>query len=73
MTTRSTGSQRKIALFSVEIRFANFSVEGFADLADNIANALSGDWPTGVCPPLWDGATAKLAVERLNVREQNRS
>jgi len=42
-------------------------------LADNIARALSGDWPKGVCPPLWDGATAQRAVECLKVREQSRS
>jgi UDP-N-acetylglucosamine 2-epimerase (non-hydrolysing) len=35
------------------------------NLADNIANALSGDWPKGQCPPLWDGKTAARAVECL--------
>ena len=34
-------------------------------LAENIANALSGDWPKGICPPLWDGATAQRAVAAL--------
>ncbi len=43
------------------------------NLAENIASALSGDWPKGVCPPLWDGATASRAVECLKIREQNRS
>jgi UDP-N-acetylglucosamine 2-epimerase (non-hydrolysing) len=43
------------------------------NLADNIASALAGDWPKGVCPPLWDGATATRAVECLRVREQSRS
>ncbi len=43
------------------------------NLADNIACALSGDWPKGVCPPLWDGATAARAVECLKIREQGRS
>ena len=42
-------------------------------LADNIARALSGDWPKGVCPPLWDGATASRAVERLYARMQRKS
>ncbi len=38
------------------------------DLADNIGRALSGDWPKGVCPPLWDGATAQRAVAALRRR-----
>ena len=38
------------------------------NLADNITKALSGDWPKGVCPPLWDGATAARAVEALKQR-----
>ena len=42
------------------------------NLADNISGALSGDWPKGICPPLWDGATALRAVECLKVRAQNR-
>ncbi len=42
-------------------------------LADNIANALNGDWPQGVRPPLWDGATAIRAVECLKSRVQSRS
>ena len=44
-----------------------------ANLASNIDAALNGDWPKGICPPLWDGATATRAVECLKVREQNRS
>ncbi len=43
------------------------------NLADNITKALSGDWPKGVCPPLWDGATATRAVERLHARVRNQS
>jgi len=43
------------------------------NLADNISCALNGDWPKGVCPPLWDGATASRAVECLKIREQGRS
>ncbi|MCH7538769.1 MAG: UDP-N-acetylglucosamine 2-epimerase (non-hydrolyzing) [Proteobacteria bacterium] len=38
------------------------------NLADNITKALSGDWPKGVCPPLWDGKTAQRAVEALKQR-----
>ena len=38
------------------------------NLADNIASALSGDWPKGQCPPLWDGKTADRAVECLRQR-----
>ncbi len=43
------------------------------NLAESITKALSGDWPKGICPPLWDGATATRAVECLRRREQNRS
>jgi UDP-N-acetylglucosamine 2-epimerase (non-hydrolysing) len=40
------------------------------DLAADIARVLSGDWPTGQCPPLWDGKTAQRAVESLRKRSQ---
>ena len=43
------------------------------NLAENISKAIDGDWPKGVCPPLWDGATALRAVASLKVRERNRS
>jgi UDP-N-acetylglucosamine 2-epimerase (non-hydrolysing) len=42
-------------------------------LAENIELAMSDDWPKGVCPPLWDGATAQRAVECLREREKSRS
>ena len=29
---------------------------------------LAGNWPTGTCPPLWDGKTAGRAVEFLRLR-----
>jgi UDP-N-acetylglucosamine 2-epimerase (non-hydrolysing) len=38
------------------------------NLAANLAQVLSGDWPTGICPPLWDGKTASRAVEHLRRR-----
>ncbi len=38
------------------------------NLATNLAQVLSGDWPTGICPPLWDGKTAERAVEHLRRR-----
>ena len=41
-------------------------------LAVNIASALNGDWPKGVCPLLWDGKTANRAVEHLRIRSQDR-
>jgi UDP-N-acetylglucosamine 2-epimerase (non-hydrolysing) len=43
------------------------------NLAANISSALSDDWPKGICPPMWDGATASRAVACLRRREQNRS
>jgi UDP-N-acetylglucosamine 2-epimerase (non-hydrolysing) len=42
-----------------------------ADLAGDIDKVLSGDWPTGQCPPLWDGGTAKRAVESLRKRSRS--
>ena len=38
------------------------------NLADNLNRILSGDWPTGVCPPLWDGKAAQRAVQCLRKR-----
>ena len=37
-------------------------------LADNLQAILAGNWPTGECPPLWDGKTAARAVESLRRR-----
>jgi UDP-N-acetylglucosamine 2-epimerase (non-hydrolysing) len=42
------------------------------DLAGDIEKVLSGDWPTGQCPPLWDGRTAERAVESLRKRSEKR-
>lgn len=40
-------------------------------LAENVAEIMDGNWPTGTCPPLWDGKTAGRAVECLKHRIQN--
>jgi UDP-N-acetylglucosamine 2-epimerase (non-hydrolysing) len=40
------------------------------DLAGDMDKALSGDWPTGQCPPLWDGRAAERAVESLRRRSE---
>jgi UDP-N-acetylglucosamine 2-epimerase (non-hydrolysing) len=37
-------------------------------LTENLNAVLDGDWPTGSCPPLWDGKTAERAVEHLRQR-----
>jgi UDP-N-acetylglucosamine 2-epimerase (non-hydrolysing) len=42
-----------------------------SDLAGDIDKVLSGDWPTGQCPPLWDGRTADRAVEALRRRTKS--
>ena len=37
-------------------------------LADSLRQILAGDWPSGECPPLWDGRTAERAVAALKRR-----
>lgn len=37
-------------------------------LLENIRQALAGDWPSGRCPALWDGATADRCVASLRRR-----
>ena len=37
-------------------------------LAEHLQAILRGDWPTGQCPPLWDGKAATRAVECLRQR-----
>ena len=37
-------------------------------LAQELSTVLSGDWPAGACPPLWDGKAALRAVESLKKR-----
>ncbi|MBT8080165.1 MAG: UDP-N-acetylglucosamine 2-epimerase (non-hydrolyzing) [Gammaproteobacteria bacterium] len=39
------------------------------NLAENLAKVLAGNWPSGSCPPLWDGKTAQRAVEKLRQRQ----
>jgi UDP-N-acetylglucosamine 2-epimerase (non-hydrolysing) len=38
------------------------------NLHEYVQMILSGDWPSGVCPPLWDGETAGRAVAALRSR-----
>jgi len=38
------------------------------DLEENVARIMAGDWPNGICPPLWDGKTAIRAVASLKRR-----
>jgi UDP-N-acetylglucosamine 2-epimerase (non-hydrolysing) len=37
-------------------------------LAHNLQSVLAGNWPTGQCPPLWDGKTARRAMQSLRRR-----
>jgi UDP-N-acetylglucosamine 2-epimerase (non-hydrolysing) len=39
-----------------------------SNLNEHVQKILAGDWPTGVCPPLWDGKTAGRAVDALKAR-----
>ncbi len=36
------------------------------NLIANVDEVLTGNWPSGVCPPLWDGKTADRAAESLH-------
>jgi len=38
------------------------------NISENLHAVLSGDWPTGSCPPYWDGKTAERAVAALKRR-----
>lgn len=38
------------------------------ELGAELGAVMSGNWPTGKCPPLWDGKTAKRAVASLKKR-----
>ena len=42
------------------------------NLAEHLSQVLAGNWPNGVCPPLWDGQTATRAVESLRRRNSER-
>ena len=39
-----------------------------ATVLPNTLEILSGNWPSGQCPPLWDGKTAGRAVKALQAR-----
>jgi UDP-N-acetylglucosamine 2-epimerase (non-hydrolysing) len=43
-----------------------------SDLRSCVRAILSGDWPKGSCPPLWDGNTAERAVQSLERRLSGR-
>ena len=38
------------------------------NLAENLGQVLDGSWPSGSCPPFWDGKAAERAVECLKRR-----
>jgi UDP-N-acetylglucosamine 2-epimerase (non-hydrolysing) len=38
------------------------------NLGEHLEKVLSGDWPKGTCPPLWDGKTAERATMALKRR-----
>ncbi len=43
-----------------------------ASLAQNLTGVISGNWPAGQRPPLWDGKTAERAVACLERRTRQR-
>ena len=44
-----------------------------ASLAENLRAILAGNWPSGTCPPLWDGNAAERAVACLKRRAMGAS
>ena len=38
------------------------------NVAEHVTQVLAGNWPQGVCPPLWDGKAASRAVAALRTR-----
>jgi len=38
------------------------------NLKENVAKIIAGEWPNGICPPLWDGKAATRAVASLKRR-----
>ncbi len=43
---------------------------GADNLRDKVYAVLKGDWPSGSCPPMWDGKTAARAAAILRARSE---
>jgi UDP-N-acetylglucosamine 2-epimerase (non-hydrolysing) len=41
-------------------------------IGDAVQEVISGDWPSGSCPELWDGETAARVVQSLRARSKRR-
>lgn len=58
---------------ALQIRIHNSGVSGFEHrIHEHVAEIMAVNWPTGTCPPLWDGKTADRAVECLKRRIEAR-
>jgi len=53
---------------SITVTMGTNKLVNAASLDENLQAIMAGNWPSGDCPPLWDGKTAERAVACLKRR-----